>query len=142
MMERKETGINRPLLRGDSGSRTHDLQIANLSLYQLSYIPDCDAKYIFSCRIRQAKTGVNRIFLLWGRLDLAWRFSRLLVHYSRTISRSRVIPNLSRTVRCMSSASAVMSFAVAPPAFTMKFACRVLTSAPPMRVPLRPAASM
>ena len=28
-----------PLLRGDSGSRTHDLQIANLSLYQLSYIP-------------------------------------------------------------------------------------------------------
>ena len=27
------------LFYGDSGSRTHDLQIANLSLYQLSYIP-------------------------------------------------------------------------------------------------------
>ena len=36
---KKEASESLPLLRGDSGSRTHDLQIANLSLYQLSYIP-------------------------------------------------------------------------------------------------------
>ena len=35
-----------------------------------------------------------------------------------------------------------MSLAVAPPAFTMKFACSVLTSAPPMRKPFNPACSM
>ena len=38
-MENKRGKLSLPLLRGDSGSRTHDLQIANLSLYQLSYIP-------------------------------------------------------------------------------------------------------
>ena len=39
MGKTKETSGRLPLLNGDSGSRTHDLQIANLSLYQLSYIP-------------------------------------------------------------------------------------------------------
>ena len=39
MESKKEASFRLPLLRGDSGSRTHDLQIANLSLYQLSYIP-------------------------------------------------------------------------------------------------------
>lgn len=37
--ETKKAGFVPAFSRGDSGSRTHDLQIANLSLYQLSYIP-------------------------------------------------------------------------------------------------------
>ena len=37
--KKQKAGEKAGLLSGDSGSRTHDLQIANLSLYQLSYIP-------------------------------------------------------------------------------------------------------
>ena len=51
----QKAGDGAGLSSGDSGSRTHDLQIANLSLYQLSYIPIERSKYTKFASFRQAK---------------------------------------------------------------------------------------
>ena len=50
-------------------------------------------------------------------------------------------PNCSRARRRASAISASASAAVAPPAFSMKFACRGEISAPPIRWPFSPQAS-
>src|SRR5690606_10728020 len=58
----------------------------------------------------------------------------------RTSGSSRT-PNLASTSACACRISHSMSAAVAPPRFTMKFACLAEIEALPRTTPLRPAAS-
>src|SRR5207245_4752042 len=58
------------------------------------------------------------------------------------ISDSSSIPNRWRTASRISATKASTSSAVAPPILTMKLACLGETWAPPIRRPLRPAASI